>query len=121
MVVFASNLVGILVGSAILICVFNQPLTELAGALTVLGLSLAAPVFDTLKAGNVNGVVLLAEAVFVSAAVRGSWNLAGVGLGLSLALNPVLAPLIVLPILYRRVGQFSSRSESLWPCRALCS
>jgi arabinofuranan 3-O-arabinosyltransferase len=104
MVVFASNLVGILVGSAILIRVFNQPLTGLAGALTVLGLSLAAPVFDTLKAGNVNGVVLLAEAVFVSAAARGSWNVAGLGLGLSLALKPVLAPLIVVPILYRKGG-----------------
>jgi hypothetical protein len=103
MVVFALNLVGILVGSAILIRVFDQPLTGLAGALTVLGLSLASPVFDTLKAGNVNGVVLLVEAVFVSAAAR-CW---------------------LRSSSYRscigRVGQFSSRSESLWPCRALCS
>jgi arabinofuranan 3-O-arabinosyltransferase len=102
--VFASNLVGILVASAILIRVFDQPLTGLAGALTVLGLSLASAVFDTLKSGNVNGVVLLAEAVFISAAARGSSNLAGLGLGLSLALKPVLAPLIVVPILYRKGG-----------------
>lgn len=87
----------------------------------MLGLSLASPVFDTLKSGNVNGVALLAEAVFISAAARGSWNLAGLGLGSSLALKPVLAPLIVLPILYRKGGTVSSRSESLWPCRALSS
>jgi arabinofuranan 3-O-arabinosyltransferase len=68
----------------------------------VLGLSLASPVLDTLKAGNVNGIVLLAEAVFVSAVARGSWRVAGLGLGLSLALKPVLAPLIILPILYRK-------------------
>src|SRR5438270_13833592 len=44
----------------------------------------------------------LTEAVALAAAASGRWRLAGLVLGLSLAVKPVLLPLLLLPVLWRR-------------------
>ena len=73
-----------------------------AGAMMVLGLAVYRPVFDTLETGNVNSVILFGEVLALIALSRTRWNAAAVALGLTLAVKPVLVPLLLLPALERR-------------------
>ncbi|HXA41997.1 MAG TPA: glycosyltransferase family 87 protein [Candidatus Solibacter sp.] len=76
----------------------RSPLTPL-----VLGfLSLTPPVLITLIQGNVNGLLLAGEGAFLLLASRNRWAAAGLALGLTLLVKPLLLPLLVVPILWRR-------------------
>lgn len=99
---FFVDLAAILVATAMLLELFGLRWRGPAGAIALLGLSLAGPVLFTLNAGNVNGPVLLGLAGMLVAARRESWLAAGVLLGATLALKPILAPLLVVLLLYRR-------------------
>lgn len=81
---------------------FRVPWAPAWGAVALLTLTLYAPVTQTLQSGNVNGLVLLGEVAMLLAAARGHWVVAGVCLGSTLAIKPVLLPLLVLPLLERR-------------------
>lgn len=71
-----------------------------AGAVVLVGLS--ESLTSTLLLGNLNNSLLLAlGAGFLLAEARGRWVLAGVLLGLGLALKPVLVLLLLLPLLRR--------------------
>ncbi|MBA3432484.1 MAG: DUF2029 domain-containing protein [Actinobacteria bacterium] len=99
---FFVDLAAILVATAMLLELFGLRWRGPAGAIALLGLSLAGPVLFTLNAGNVNGPVLLGYAGMLVAARRESWLAAGALLGATLALKPILAPLLVVFLLYRR-------------------
>ena len=99
---FVVDLATILCAAALLLHVFGLRWRGPAGAITLFGLSLAWPVIFTLDAGNVNGPVLLGLAGFLLATVRGRWLAAGACLGLTLALKPILAPVLLVVALYRR-------------------
>jgi arabinofuranan 3-O-arabinosyltransferase len=99
---FVVDLATILCAAALLLNVFGLRWRGSAGAITLFGLSLAWPVIFTLDAGNVNGPVLLGLAGFLLATVRGRWLAAGACLGLTLALKPILAPVLLVVALYRR-------------------
>lgn len=99
---FVIDLATILCAAGLLLNVFGFRRRGLAGAITLFGLSLAWPVIFTLDAGNVNGPVLLGLAGFLLATVRGRWLTAGACLGLTLALKPILAPVLLVIALYRR-------------------
>jgi arabinofuranan 3-O-arabinosyltransferase len=99
---FVVDLATILCAAALLLHVFGLRWRGPAGAITLFGLSLAWPVIFTLDAGNVNGPVLLGLAGFLLAAARGRWLTAGACLGLTLALKPILAPVLLVVALYRR-------------------
>ena len=99
---FFVDLVTILAATAILLTVFGLRWRGLAGAIALFGISLAWPVLFTLDAGNVNGPILLGLALFLLAATRDRWTTAGVWLGLTLALKPILAPVLIVLVLYRR-------------------
>jgi arabinofuranan 3-O-arabinosyltransferase len=101
-VFFFVDLGTILVATAMLLALFGFRWRGRAGAIALIGLSLAGPVLFTLNAGNVNGPVLLGLAGMLVAARRGSWVAAGLCLGATLALKPILAPLLVVFLLYRR-------------------
>jgi arabinofuranan 3-O-arabinosyltransferase len=99
---FVVDLATILCASALLLHVFGLRWRGPAGAITLFGLSLAWPVIFTLDAGNVNGPVLLGLAGFLLATSRGRWLAAGACLGLTLALKPILVPVLLVVALYRR-------------------
>jgi arabinofuranan 3-O-arabinosyltransferase len=101
---FFVDLAAILVATAMLLELFGLRWRGLAGAVALLGLSVAGPVLFTLNAGNVNGPILLGLVAMLVAARRGSWLAAGLFLGATLALKPILAPLLVVLLLYRRWG-----------------
>ncbi len=62
-------------------------------------------VVNTLVFGNINGCILLLEVLFfrwlLDGKVRRQWW-AGVAIGLSLVVKPLLAPLLLLPLLNRQ-------------------
>jgi arabinofuranan 3-O-arabinosyltransferase len=99
---FIVDLATILCAAALLLQVFGLRWRGLAGAITLFGLSLSYPVIFTIDAGNVNGPVLLGLAGFLLAASRGKWSAAGACLGLTLALKPILTPVLLVVALYRR-------------------
>ena len=99
---FVVNLVAVLVSTGILLSLFGLRWRGLPGAAAVFVLGLSWPVIFTLDAGNVNGLVLLGLSTFLLAATRDRWVLAGVCLGLTLALKPILAPVLIVVALYRR-------------------
>jgi arabinofuranan 3-O-arabinosyltransferase len=103
---FVVDLATILCAAAVSLHVFGLRWRRLAGAITLFGLSLAWPVIFTIDAGNVNGPVLLGLAGFLLGAARGRWLAAGVCLGLTLALKPILAPVLIVVALYRRWRTF---------------
>jgi arabinofuranan 3-O-arabinosyltransferase len=99
---FIVDLATILCAAAVLLQVLGLRWRGPAGAITLFGLSLSYPVIFTIDAGNVNGPVLLGLAGFLLGALWGKWSAAGVCLGLTLALKPILAPVLLVVALYRR-------------------
>jgi arabinofuranan 3-O-arabinosyltransferase len=99
---FVVDVASVLAATAIVLGLFGLRWRGLAGAIALFGLSLAWPVIYTLDAGNVNGPILLGLALFLRGANRGHWVSAGLWLGLTLALKPILAPVVIVPVLYRR-------------------
>jgi arabinofuranan 3-O-arabinosyltransferase len=99
---FLVDVATVLVATAVLLHLFGLRWRGFAGAIAVFVLALAWPVTFTLDAGNVNGPVLLGLAGFLLFADRQRWILAGVCLGLTLALKPILAPVLLVVALYRR-------------------
>lgn len=81
----------------------GSPLTGPAAAGTTLVVCLSESLTSTLLLGNLNNSLLFAlGAGFLLADLRGRTVLAGVLLGLSLAVKPVLVLLLLMPLLRRR-------------------
>ncbi|MGO8875838.1 MAG: glycosyltransferase family 87 protein [Acidimicrobiales bacterium] len=74
----------------------------LTSAAVVLGLGFAPAMVDELKLGNVSVVCALALAVFYVLAVKGHWVPAGVAIGLTLAVKPLLLPILLVFLLARK-------------------
>jgi arabinofuranan 3-O-arabinosyltransferase len=104
--VLVIDVASILIAAVLCLRLFGLRWRGWAGAATLLGLSLSWPFFSTLHTENVNGLLLLGEAIFLLTVANGRWAVAGVALGLTLALKPVLAPLLLVVILYRRWRAF---------------
>ncbi len=60
------------------------------------------PVLHTLEFTNVNGSLLLAEVLFLWALLNRREVLAGVLLGLCIAIKPLFAPLLLIPLIYKQ-------------------
>jgi arabinofuranan 3-O-arabinosyltransferase len=99
---FLVDTAAVLAATAIALQLFGLRWRGLAGAIALFGLSLAWPVIYTLDAGNVNGPILLGLAIFLLAAHRAKWLAAGLCLGFTLALKPILAPVLIVVALSRR-------------------
>lgn len=95
---------AVLAATAVLLRLFGFRWRGPAGAIALFGISIAWPVVFTLDAGNVNGPILLGLAGFLLGACRGRWLLAAASLGATFALKPILAPLLLLLVLYRKWG-----------------
>jgi len=86
----------------LLLRTFDVRPTSLTAAALLLGLAVSETLTSTLSFGNLNGLILLGEAAFVLGLARDRDGLAGGALGLTLAVKPVLAPLVLLPVLLGR-------------------
>jgi arabinofuranan 3-O-arabinosyltransferase len=99
------NTVAILIAWYLLLRMFNYTLTSVAAPALILAMFCTETVTNTLVFTNINGCILLLEVLFLRWLLDGrvshQW-LAGLAIGLTLVLKPVLAPLLLLPLLNRQ-------------------
>jgi arabinofuranan 3-O-arabinosyltransferase len=99
------NTVAILLAAYLLLRLFNYTLSSVAAPALVLAMFCTETVTNTLVFTNINGCILLLEVLFLRWLLdgrhRAEWW-AGAAIGLSLVLKPLLAPLLLLPLLNRQ-------------------
>jgi arabinofuranan 3-O-arabinosyltransferase len=105
----ACNTVAIIIAAYLLLRMFNFTLTSVAAPALLLAMFCTESVTNTLVFTNINGCILLLEVLFFRWLLNGSttnvirhqwW--AGIAIGLALVVKPVLAPLLLLPLLNRQ-------------------
>jgi arabinofuranan 3-O-arabinosyltransferase len=93
---------AVLIAVGLTLRLFRIPVKSVAAAATLLGVSLAMPLASTLAAGNVNGLIVAGEVGALLAASRQRWGLSGMLLGSTLAIKPILLPLVLLFVVCRQ-------------------
>lgn len=99
------NTVAIILAGYFLLRLFNYTLASVAAPALLLAMFCSESVTNTLVFGNINGVILLLEVLFFRWLLDGNrshewW--AGVSIGLTLVVKPLIAPLLLLPLLNRQ-------------------
>ena len=103
------NTVAIIAAACLLVRLFRFPLTSVALPALLAAIFVTESVTNTLVFTNINGCILLAEVLFFRwllasdepGGTSRQW-LAGVAIGLSLVVKPVLGVLLLLPFLNRQ-------------------
>jgi arabinofuranan 3-O-arabinosyltransferase len=99
------NTVAILIAWYLLLRLFKFTLSSVAAPALLLAMFCTETVTNTLVFTNINGCILLLEVLFLRWLLDGrvshQWW-AGLAIGLALVLKPVLAPLLLLPLLNRQ-------------------
>jgi arabinofuranan 3-O-arabinosyltransferase len=99
------NTIAIVIAAYLLVRLFNFTFTSVAFPALLAAMFCTESVINTLVFANINGCVLLLELLFfrwlLDGKVSHQWW-AGVAIGLSLVVKPVLAPLLLLPLLNRQ-------------------
>ncbi len=99
------NTVAILIAWYLLLRLFNYALSSVAAPALLLAMFCTETVTNTLVFTNINGCILLLEVLFLRWLLDGKvshewW--AGLAIGLTLVLKPLLGPLLLLPLLNRQ-------------------
>jgi arabinofuranan 3-O-arabinosyltransferase len=101
----AVNTVAMIVAACLMVRLFGFSLTSVALPALLVAMFVTESVTNTIVFTNINGCVLLAEVLFfrwlLSGKVSDQWW-AGAAIGLSLTVKPVLAVLLLLPLLNRQ-------------------
>jgi arabinofuranan 3-O-arabinosyltransferase len=99
------NIVAILIAWYLLLRLFNYTLSSIAAPALLLAMFCTETVTNTLVFTNINGCILLLEVLFLRWLLDGrvghQWW-AGLAIGLTLVVKPLLAPLLLLPLLNRQ-------------------
>ncbi len=100
-----TNAIAIVIAAYLLLRLFGYTLASVAAPALLLAMFLTESVTNTLVFTNINGVILLAEVLFLrwlldGRAGRQWWS--GIAIGLTLVVKPVLAPLLLLPLCNRQ-------------------
>jgi arabinofuranan 3-O-arabinosyltransferase len=101
----AINSAAIVVAAYVLLRMFKFSLNSVAAPALLLAMFCTESVTNTLVFTNINGCVLLAEVLFLRWLLDGKQShqwWAGVAIGLTLTLKPLLGPLLLLPLLNRQ-------------------
>ena len=105
----ATNTIAIVLAAYLLLRMFGFGLSSVAAPALLATMFLTESVSSTLVFTNINGVILLAEVLYLRWLLDGretrQWW-AGVAIGLTLVVKPVLAPLLLLPLLSRQWRPF---------------
>ncbi len=101
----ALNTVAIIAAACLLVRMFGFALTSVALPAVLAAMFVTESVTNTLVFTNINGCILLAEVVFLQFLLSGKvghqwW--AGIAIGLSLVVKPVLGVLLLIPLLNRQ-------------------
>ena len=99
------NTLAIIGAACLLVRLFRFPLTSVALPALLTAMFVTESVTNTLVFTNINGVILLAEVLFLRWLLDGRTNrewLAGIAIGLSLVVKPLVGVLLLLPLLNRQ-------------------
>jgi len=99
------NTIAIVIAACLLVRLFNYKLGSVALPALIVAMFSTESVVNTLVFGNINGCILLLEVLFLRWLLDGKVNhqwWAGVAIGLSLVVKPLLGPLLLLPLLNRQ-------------------
>ncbi|WP_433684189.1 glycosyltransferase family 87 protein [Nocardia sp. CA-119907] len=119
------NAAAIILAWYLLLKLFKFTLSSMAAPILLLAMFSSETVINTLVFTNVNGCVLLAEVVFIMLLLtrRDLW--AGAILGLSIAVKPTLAPLVLIAaargqwkVFYTAIGVPLALTAIAWPLSA---
>ncbi|MEV3904175.1 arabinofuranan 3-O-arabinosyltransferase [Mycobacterium sp. NPDC050551] len=105
----AFNTLAIVLAAYVLLRLFRYSLASVAAPALLLAMFCTESVTNTLVFTNINGCILLAEALFFLWLLdgrRGHEWLAGIAIGLTLVVKPSLLPLMLLPLLNRQWRPF---------------
>ena len=99
------NTIAIIIAACLLVRLFKYSLASVALPALIVAMFCTESVVNTLVFGNINGCILLLEVLFFRWLLDGKVNhqwWAGVAIGLSLVVKPLLGPLLLLPLLNRQ-------------------
>jgi arabinofuranan 3-O-arabinosyltransferase len=99
------NTIAIIIAAFLLVQIFKFSWTSVAVPALLVGMFCTESVVNTLVFANINGCILLLEVLFFRWLLDGKVNhqwWAGVAIGLSLVVKPLLGPLLLLPLLNRQ-------------------
>ena len=101
----ALNTIALIAAACLLVRMFGFALTSVALPAVLAAMFVTESVTNTLVFTNINGCILLAEVVFLKFLLSGKvghqwW--AGIAIGLSLVVKPVLGVLLLIPLLNRQ-------------------
>lgn len=93
-----ANAIAILAALYLLLRLFDLTISSIAAPILVLAAFSSETVTNTLVFTNINGIVLLSEMAFLLLLMRRKDLWAGASIGITLAVKPTLAPLLLLPL-----------------------
>ncbi|MGZ8813654.1 MAG: arabinofuranan 3-O-arabinosyltransferase [Mycobacterium sp.] len=99
------NAIAIILAAYFLIRLFGFKFDSVALPALLVAMFISESVVNTLVFGNINGCLLLLEVLFFRWLLDGNRNhewLAGTAIGLTLVVKPLLAPLLLIPLLNRQ-------------------
>jgi len=100
-----ANTIAMIIAACLMVRLFNFALTSVALPALLTAMFLTESVTNTLVFTNINGCILLAEVLFfrwlLSGKIGHQWW-AGAAIGLSLVVKPVLAVLLLIPLLNKQ-------------------
>ncbi|MFC9896395.1 glycosyltransferase family 87 protein [Nocardia sp. NPDC127579] len=92
------NAVAILIAWYLLLRLFKYSIRSVAAPVVLLAMFMSETVINTLVFTNVNGCLLLAELLFIRWLIQRRDLWAGAVMGLSIAVKPTLAPLLLIAL-----------------------
>lgn len=93
-----ANAVAILIALYLLLRLFDLGIKSIAAPILLFATFSSETVTNTLVFTNINGLVLLGEMTFLTLLLRRRDLWAGAAIGLTFAVKPILAPLLILPL-----------------------
>ncbi|MFI5506965.1 arabinofuranan 3-O-arabinosyltransferase [Mycobacterium sp. NPDC051804] len=99
------NTIAIILAAYFLIRLFGFKFDSVALPALLVAMFISESVVNTLVFGNINGCILLLEVLFFRWLLDGNRShewLAGTAIGLTLVVKPLLAPLLLIPLLNRQ-------------------
>lgn len=97
-----ANAIAILIALYLLLRMFGLRLDSPVAPILVLGAFASETVTNTLVFTNINGLVLLGQMAFLMLLLKRRDLWAGVAIGLTFAVKPILAPLLLLPLVRKQ-------------------
>lgn len=91
------NAIGVIVALFLLLRLFDYTLSSIAAPIVLFAAFSTETVTNTLVFTNINGLLLLGQVLFMMLMLRRKQYWAGAAIGLTIAVKPTLAPLLLLP------------------------